>query len=74
MTREVRPDAPDTPAAPPVLIELATFLALVVFTQPLTALGAMTAGLALTPDQQAWAMSGTPLGAGCPPRVRWASF
>ncbi|WP_102227097.1 MFS transporter [Acidimangrovimonas sediminis] len=53
------------PAAPLVLIALATFLALVVFTQPLTTLQAMTAGLALTPGQQAWIMSGMPLGAAC---------
>lgn len=50
---------------PLAIIALATFLALVVFTAPLTTLDAMTASLALTGGQQAWVMSGMPLGAAC---------
>ncbi|MEC7762053.1 MAG: MFS transporter [Pseudomonadota bacterium] len=48
---------------PLALIALATSLALIVFTQPLTTLAVMTADLSLTPGQQAWVMSGMPLGA-----------
>lgn len=44
-------------------ISLATALALVVFTQPLTTLAAMTDDLGLSAGQQAWVMSGMPLGA-----------
>ena len=50
---------------PLAIIALATFLALVVFTAPLTTLDAMTTTLSLTPGQQAWVMSGMPLGAAC---------
>ncbi|WP_175558047.1 MFS transporter [Roseibium suaedae] len=47
------------------IIASATFLALVVFTAPLTTLDSMTDALRLTPDAQAWIMSGMPLGAAC---------
>lgn len=47
------------------IIALATFLALVVFTAPLTTLEPMTAALGLSPATQAWIMSGMPLGAAC---------
>lgn len=45
------------------VVALATCLALVVFTMPLTALDAMTESLGLSPGGQAWVMSGMPLGA-----------
>jgi len=47
------------------IVALATFLALVVFTAPLTTLDAMTASLNLSAATQAWVMSGMPLGAAC---------
>ena len=50
---------------PLAIIAIATFLSLVVFTLPLTTLDAMTAALALSPEEQAWIMSGMPLGAAC---------
>lgn len=50
---------------PLVVIALATLLALVVFTAPLTTLEAMTAALDLGAAEQAWVMSGMPLGAAC---------
>lgn len=56
---------PITPKAPLAIVALATLLALVVFTVPLTTLDAMTADLGLSPAQQAWIMSGMPLGAAC---------
>ncbi|WP_108257619.1 hypothetical protein [Mangrovicoccus ximenensis] len=46
------------PQAPLAIVALATMLALVVFTAPLTTLDAMTAGLGLTASEQAWVMSG----------------
>ncbi|MCA0919242.1 MFS transporter [Pseudooceanicola nanhaiensis] len=48
-----------------ILVALATCLALVVFTAPLTTLEAMTASLSLGAGQQAWVMSGMPLGSAC---------
>ncbi|WP_171060650.1 MFS transporter [Poseidonocella sp. HB161398] len=51
-----------TPQAPLILVTLATALALIVFTAPLTTLEAMTASLGLTAAQQAWVMSAMPLG------------
>ncbi len=62
MAATARPHAPNAPLA---IIALAAFLALVVFTAPLTTLEAMTASLLLSPGQQAWVMSGMPLGAAC---------
>ncbi|OOY08233.1 MFS transporter [Thioclava sp. F36-7] len=56
---------PVTPKAPLAIVALATLLSLVVFTLPLTTLEAMTAALGLGPAQQAWIMSGMPLGAAC---------
>lgn len=50
---------------PLVIVALATLLALVVFTAPLTTLDAMTRALGLSPAAQAWVMSGMPLGAAC---------
>lgn len=56
----------ETPSNLPLaIVALATCLALVVFTAPLTTLEAMTGALALSPAQQAWVMSGMPLGAAC---------
>ncbi|MDK3018376.1 MFS transporter [Pseudodonghicola flavimaris] len=54
-----------TPKMPLVIVALATLLALVVFTAPLTTLDAMTATLGLGAGEQAWVMSGMPLGAAC---------
>lgn len=48
---------------PLLIVALATALALVVFTAPLTTLDAMTRDLALGPGAQAWVMSAMPLGA-----------
>ncbi|WP_068305644.1 MFS transporter [Pararhodobacter sp. CCB-MM2] len=48
---------------PLLVVALATALALVVFTAPLTTLDAMTRDLALGPGAQAWVMSAMPLGA-----------
>ncbi len=48
-----------------IIVSLATFLALVVFTAPLTTLNAMTADLTLSSALQAWIMSAMPLGAAC---------
>ncbi|MCW2308908.1 MFS transporter [Rhodobium gokarnense] len=48
---------------PLVVVALATLLALVVFTAPLTTLEAMTATFGMSSGLQAWVMSGTPLGA-----------
>ncbi|MBB4303496.1 MFS family permease [Rhodobium orientis] len=48
---------------PLVIVALATLLALVVFTAPLTTLEAMTATFDMSSGLQAWVMSGTPLGA-----------
>ncbi|MBE9640734.1 MFS transporter [Salipiger mangrovisoli] len=53
------------PKLPLVLVALATLLALVVFTAPLTMLDAMTSALDLGAAEQAWVMSGMPLGAAC---------
>ncbi|MFC6198333.1 MFS transporter [Ponticaulis profundi] len=50
---------------PLFIIAFATFLALVVFTAPLTTLDAMTETHALSASGQAWVMSGMPLGAAC---------
>jgi MFS family permease len=47
------------------IIALATFLALVVFTVPLTTINAITAEFGLSVSGQAWVMSGMPLGAAC---------
>ncbi|MFD2175047.1 MFS transporter [Rhodobacter lacus] len=53
------------PVLPLVIVAAATCLSLVVFTQPLTTLDAMTRALALGPAEQAWVMSAMPLGAAC---------
>lgn len=72
--RASRPDGPpETPPetlpapgeTPLAIVALATLLALVVFTAPLTTLDAMTATLGLGAAEQAWIMSGMPLGAAC---------
>ncbi|MDF0596269.1 MFS transporter [Psychromarinibacter halotolerans] len=57
---------PATPTdLPLIIVAIATCLALVVFTAPLTTLDAMTDALGLSPGAQAWIMSGMPLGAAC---------
>ncbi len=53
------------PAGALIIIAFATFLALVVFTAPLTTLEAMTRELNLSSAGQAWVMGGMPLGAAC---------
>lgn len=53
------------PAGGLIIIAFATFLALVVFTAPLTTLEAMTRELNLSSAGQAWVMGGMPLGAAC---------
>lgn len=55
----------DVSKTPLAIVALATLLSLVVFTAPLTTLDAMTVSLGLGPAQQAWVMSGMPLGAAC---------
>ncbi|WP_319519078.1 MFS transporter [uncultured Martelella sp.] len=55
--------ARDSAGATLIIVALATCLALVVFTAPLTTLNAMTQGLSLSAGAQAWVMSGMPLGA-----------
>ncbi|GGB28029.1 MFS transporter [Allosediminivita pacifica] len=61
--RKASPTVTLDPLAPLVVIATATMLALVVFTAPLTTLEAMTDALALSAGEQAWTMSGMPLGA-----------
>ncbi len=58
------------PAAALIIIAFATFLALVVFTAPLTTLEAMTRELNLSSAGQAWVMGGMPLGCGLRPADR----
>lgn len=53
------------PVLPLVIVAIATCLALVVFTAPLTTLDAMTDALGLSAGEQAWVMSAMPLGAAC---------
>lgn len=57
--------ASGTSKMPLAIVSLATLLALVVFTAPLTTLDTMTRTLGLGPAEQAWVMSGMPLGAAC---------
>ncbi|ETW11591.1 major facilitator superfamily protein [Roseivivax marinus] len=59
------PSQDKTSPVPLTIISLATFLALVVFTVPLTTIEAMTTALDLSSAEQAWIMSGMPLGAAC---------
>ncbi|PTV97376.1 putative MFS family arabinose efflux permease [Rhodobacter aestuarii] len=59
------PHAEAPPVLPLVIVAAATCLSLIVFTQPLTTLEAMTQALSLGAAEQAWVMSAMPLGAAC---------